>query len=440
MVVNSMSYAKYDSYKDSGVDWLGKIPSDWDLLKVKNIFRLVMKFAPKNNDCELLSVYTDIGVKPRKELEERGNRATTTDGYLIVEKGDIVVNKLLAWMGAIGLSDYDGVTSPAYDVLKPKMPIEGIFYHLLFRSPQCTSELKRHSRGIMDMRLRLYFDKFGDVVVPYPNIEVQKKIVSFLAEKTAQIDQAIALKQQQIEKLNEYKQIVIQNAVTKGLNPNVPMKDSGVEWIGDIPEHWEVKKIKEIATLKGRIGFRGYNASDLVNEDEGAITISPSNILDDKTFFEKNSYLSWKKYYESPEIMIFNDDILLVKTGSTVGKVGIVKNLNQSATINPQLLVFKKVKVNKDYLFFYLYSDFFFDLIKSNSIGSTIPTISETKIKNLPVVLPPDEEQLNILQKLRIDVDRFDKISKAYQIQIDRLKEYKNILINQAVTGKIKIY
>lgn len=137
--------------------------------------------------------------------------------------------------------------------------------------------------------------------------------------------------------------------------------------------------------------------------------------------------------------MIFNDDILLVKTGSTVGKVGIVKNLNQSATINPQLLVFKKVKVNKDYLFFYLYSDFFFDLIKSNSIGSTIPTISETKIKNLPVVLPPDEEQLNILQKLRIDVDRFDKISKAYQIQIDRLKEYKNILINQAVTGKIKI-
>ena len=242
MVVNSMSYEKYESYQASGVDWLGEIPSDWELLKVKNIFRLVMKFAPKNNDCELLSVYTDIGVKPRKELEERGNRATTTDGYLIVEKGDIVVNKLLAWMGAIGLSDYDGVTSPAYDILKPKIPIEGIFYHWLFRSPQCTSELRRYSRGIMDMRLRLYFDKFGDVVVPYPNIKVQKKIVSFLAEKTAQIDQAIALKQQQIEKLNEYKQIVIQNAVTKGLDPNAPMKNSGVEWIGNIPEHWDVKK------------------------------------------------------------------------------------------------------------------------------------------------------------------------------------------------------
>lgn len=384
--------------------------------------------------------------------ENRGGNKRKDDitAYKIARPNDIVLNSMNVIVGAVGVSKYFGAISPVYYALYAFNDLGYVpYFNWIFQNTGFQKGLLKYGKGILiklgeegkmnTIRMKISQDDLKVLQFPLPNFEKQTKIANFLDQKTAQIDQAIALKQQQIEKLNEYKQIVIQNAVTKGLNPNAPMKNSGVDWIGDIPEHWEVKKIKEIATLKGRIGFRGYNASDLVNEDEGAITISPSNILDDKTFFEKNSYLSWKKYYESPEIMIFNDDILLVKTGSTVGKVGIVKNLNQSATINPQLLVFKKVKVNKDYLFFYLYSDFFFDLIKSNSIGSTIPTISETKIKNLPVVLPPDEEQLNILQKLRIDVDRFDKISKAYQIQIDRLKEYKNILINQAVTGKIKI-
>lgn len=152
---------KYPAYKDSGQEWLGKVPEKWELKKVKNVFKLVIENAPKNNDFELLSVYTDIGVKPRKELEERGNKASTTDGYWLVKKGDIIVNKLLAWMGAIGVSNYDGVTSPAYDILRAKIKIDSNFFHYLFRNAACISELRRHSRGIMDMRLRLYFDKFG---------------------------------------------------------------------------------------------------------------------------------------------------------------------------------------------------------------------------------------------------------------------------------------
>lgn len=428
-----MSYPTYDSYKDSGVDWLGEIPSNWQLGRISAFFS-ERRQKVSDKDYPALSV-TKLGVFPQWENVAKSNDG---DNRKLVKKGDFVINSRSDRKGSSGIAKQDGSVSLINIVLKP-VNIEPRYSEYLFKSYNFIEEFYRVGHGIVADLWTTRFDDIKNSMIALPTFDEQTKIANFLDEKTAQIDQAIALKQQQIEKLNEYKQIVIQNAVTKGLNPNAPMKDSGVAWIGDIPEHWEVKKIKEIATLKGRIGFRGYNASDLVNEDEGAITISPSNILDDKTFFEKNSYLSWKKYYESPEIMIFNDDILLVKTGSTVGKVGIVKNLNQSATINPQLLVFKKVKVNKDYLFFYLYSDFFFDLIKSNSIGSTIPTISETKIKNLPVVLPPDEEQLNILQKLRIDVDRFDKISKAYQTQIDRLKEYKNILINQAVTGKIKI-
>ena len=418
-----MSYAKYESYKDSGVDWLGEIPSDWDLLKVKNIFRLVMKFAPKNNDCELLSVYTDIGVKPRKELEERGNRATTTDGYLIVEKGDIVVNKLLAWMGAIGLSDYDGVTSPAYDILKPKIPIEGIFYHLLFRSPQCTSELRRYSRGIMDMRLRLYFDKFGDVVVPYPNIKVQKKIVSFLAEKTAQIDQAISLKQQQIEKLNEYKQIVIQNAVTKGLNPNVPMKDSGVEWIGDIPEHWDVKKLKYVLkSYNKKISSRNsdlrYLGMENIISKTGEINNESAEVEGLANHFKPNH-------------------ILFGKLRPYLAKVYLA---DFEGICSTEFLVFEVLEPNNaKFLQILLLSNGFIQNIDSSTYGSKMPRANPDFINNQFIAIPPLDEQLQIINAIENKNQPIKQAIEKYQTQIDRLKEYKNILINQAVTGKIKI-
>ena len=200
--------------KDSGVEWIGQIPAHWEIIKVKNLFKLIIEPAPKNNDLELLSVYTDIGVKPRKELEERGNKASTTDGYWKVKKGDIIVNKLLAWMGAIGLSNYDGVTSPAYDILRAIKPLNPYIYHLLFRSPTCSAELKKHSRGIMDMRLRLYFDKFGNVLVPYAPISEQNEIIKYIEVEEQKINAGIELINQQIEKLKEYKTTLINDAVT----------------------------------------------------------------------------------------------------------------------------------------------------------------------------------------------------------------------------------
>jgi len=241
------TFPKYESYQDTGEDWLGKIPQHWQFLRTKNIFRLIVEPAPKNNDIELLSVYTDIGVKPRRELEERGNKASTTDGYWIVKKGDVIVNKLLAWMGAIGVSDYDGVTSPAYDILRAYKPIDSKFYHYLFRNPICISKLKQHSKGIMEMRLRLYFDEFGNIKIPYPPLEDQKRIVEFLDRTTTDIDRAIAQKQRLIELLKEQKAIVINQVVTKGLNPNVLMRDSGIEWLGKIPKYWKVCALSYVA-------------------------------------------------------------------------------------------------------------------------------------------------------------------------------------------------
>jgi type I restriction enzyme S subunit len=200
--------------KDSGVEWLGKIPKHWEVKRVKDLFNLITDIAPNDNDYQLLSIYTSIGVKPRADLEQRGNKSVTTDGYWIVKKGDFIVNKLLAWMGAIALSGYDGVTSPAYDILRKKTPLILKYYEYLFRTEAAQAEFKRNSRGIMEVRLRLYFDKFGAISVPVQSLKEQQQIVDYLDEKTQGIDAILAKIDENIVALNEFRKTLINDAVT----------------------------------------------------------------------------------------------------------------------------------------------------------------------------------------------------------------------------------
>lgn len=200
--------------KPSGIEWLGDVPEHWDLMAMKRLFRLVVEPAPDDNDHELLSLYTEIGVRPRKSLEAKGNKATTTDGYWMVKKGDLIVNKLLAWMGAIGISDYDGVTSPAYDILRQKVHLEPRYYDFLLRCGICFTEFRRYSRGIMDMRLRLYFDELGQFLMPYPSKEEQREIVEFLQQELSKFDTLTAETQRAIDLLQERRTALISAAVT----------------------------------------------------------------------------------------------------------------------------------------------------------------------------------------------------------------------------------
>ncbi len=209
-----MKYKPYPKYKKSGIAWLGDVPKHWTVLKTKYCFKLIVEPAPKNNNYELLSIYTDIGVKPRKDLEAKGNKATTTDGYWIVRKGDLIVNKLLAWMGAIGYSNYNGVTSPAYDILRSNKNISSRFYSYLFRTEIAQQEFKRWSRGIMEMRLRLYFSEFGNILLPVPTLDEQVKIVNYIEEKTKQIDTLIEKSTKAIELLKERRVALVSAVVT----------------------------------------------------------------------------------------------------------------------------------------------------------------------------------------------------------------------------------
>ena len=296
---------KYDKYKNSGVEWLGEIPEHWEILPG-------LSFIYENKDRNkgmvrntVLSLsYGKIRVKGENELT--GLVPESFETYQFVNKGDLIFRPTDLQNDTVSLrssiSEYEGIITNAYLNLRFRSKANSKFYHYFFRSIDNNKIIYGLGSGLRQNISYLDFRRFQ---FPFPPLEEQIAIAHFLDDKTAKIDQAIAIKQKQIELLNERKQILIHKAVTRGLNDTVKLKNSGVEWIGEIPEHWEVKRLKELCIAFGRIGFRGYTTSDLVGEGEGAITISPSNIKEEFMIFEKCSYLSWNKYIESPEIQIF---------------------------------------------------------------------------------------------------------------------------------------
>ena len=203
--------------KDSGVEWIGEIPAHWGVTRIKNMFEL---WNERNDEADLtkvnlISLYTDLGVVQHSDLTATtGNRAVTAEGYKIVRKHDIVVNIILCWMGAVGMSQYDGVTSPAYDIYRPLKDTNSEYYHYLFRTNRFNGECYRYGRGIMMMRWRTYSTEFRAINIPCPPAEEQKKIVTHLNEKCNKIDQLIAIKQAKIEKLEQYKRSLIYEYVT----------------------------------------------------------------------------------------------------------------------------------------------------------------------------------------------------------------------------------
>ena len=206
------------AYKPSGVEWLGDVPKHWEVRRTKSLFGLRTEKSGSAHGLELLSIYTHIGVRPRKDLEEKGNKASTTDDYWVVKQGDLIANKLLAWMGAIGVSHYSGVTSPAYDILMPIAELESDYFHHLFRTPTYLQQFKQYSRGIMDMRLRLYFDQFGRIPVAVPGVEEQRAIVDFCYKSTIGVSDKIHRATRQIDLLSEYRTRLIADVVTGKLD------------------------------------------------------------------------------------------------------------------------------------------------------------------------------------------------------------------------------
>ena len=427
-------FRPYPDYRRTDLKWFEYLPESWAIMRTKQMFRLVIEKAPANNKMELLSVYTHIGVRPRKSLEQRGNKASTTDGYWVVKEGDIICNKLLAWMGAIGASHYQGVTSPAYDILRPIKSCNTDYYHFLFRTKKYLQQFKIRSRGIMDMRLRLYFDQFGQIPIPVPPRREQDQIVAYLRAQDAHIARFIKTKRDLIKLLTEQKLRIIDHAISRGLDTAVALKASGIEWLGEVPEHWEVKPLKRWVRLNARtlgqktrpdfefryVDIGSVQTGRLVKELERIrFEAAPSRAR--RVLRQGDTIISTVRTYLKAIWYVGEDaDDLIASTGFAVLTPG--KN------------------VEPEYLGYVIQSSTFVNRVAANSIGIAYPAIAETVLGRFPVAFPPTvEEQQAIVAHIKTESAPLDDAITRTEDEIKLIREYRDRLIADVVTGQVDV-
>ncbi|KTF19549.1 restriction endonuclease subunit S [Pseudoalteromonas sp. 10-33] len=434
------SMSKYEAYKDSGEGWISKVPEHWEIKKLKHIFFEKKHTQNMSLNCGSIS-FGKVVTKDDDKIPH-----STKASYQEVLSGEFLINPLNLNYDLIslriGLSEIDVVVSAGYIVLKNKVNMsKEYFKYLLHRYD--VAYMKLLGSGV---RQTINFNHIANSLLLMPPMHEQTAIANFLDKKTAQIDEAIAIKEKQIELLKERKQIIIQQAVTQGLNPAVPMKDSGVDWIGKIPEHWnEVTKIKYISSLKGRQGWQGLKAEEYT--DEGPHVLSSAHFNNYIINWNKCPRVSYERYLMDTNIQLQIGDILLMKDGANMGKLAFVSDLPGPACLNSHLLLFRSLKdkhsgniyFNSKYMFFHMMCVEFQDYVKINGTGATFLGISQESIGNYQLCLPPMDEQEMIVSFLEKESLRYDEAISQQQAQIEKLKEYKTTLINSAVTGKIKV-
>ena len=431
-------FEKYDAYKDSGVDWIGEIPNHWCVEKSKWLFSLRKEKALKNE--EQLTASQKYGMIPQNEfMALEGRRVTqvefNSEILKHVEKGDFVIS-MRSFQGGLEYSEYTGSVSSAYVALKPITGIFSLFFKYLFKSQRYIEALQSTSNLVRDGQA-LRYDNFCMVDLFLPPIEEQMKIANFLNQRIIDIDQAIAIKEQQIALLNERKQIVIQKAVTQGLDPNVPMKDSGVEWIGQIPEYWELKKIKHVTSKIGSgVTPSGGGATYL---DEGIPLLRSQNIHFNRIDLNDVARISEKVHHSMSNSKVRKNDVLLNITGGSIGRCYFVET-SEEMNVNQHVCILRpKKNISSIFLNAVLASEVGQGQIWYFQQGGGREGLNFQALKNFDIALPPIEEQILISKKVEEIYQQFGNMNAHIQMQIEKLKEYKTTLINDAVTGKIKV-
>lgn len=429
---------RYESYKDSGVDWIGEIPSDWSIRPGLLAFSENKRNNKGMKENTVLSLsYGNIIVKPIEKLV--GLVPESFETYQIVEPGDIIIRctDLQNDQTSLrtGLAKNRGIITSAYLNLKVKKDFDSRFLHYYLHSADTTKIIYKFGSGLRQNLSFLDFKRFPVFDIPK---SLQIAIVNFLDQKTAQIDEAIAIKERQIELLKERKQIIIQKAVTQGLSPNVPMKDSGVEWIGKVPEHWEVKRIKHIGKI-----INGYAFPSEDFRESGVKVMKISNIQTMNVDWSDSSYVDefWLK--KCKQFQVFKNDLVFALTRpiiSTGIKAAII-NTDEPILLNQRNAVFRPNQMCAINWLYYiiLNRDFIGTFEMKIDITGQQPNISTVSISNLSIPVPPRHEQLTLCEFIDERCKEIDSLISGAISQIEKLKEYKTTLINSAVTGKIRV-
>lgn len=437
-------FKHYPKYKDSGVEWLGDIPSGWSITSLGSILEL--KSDKNNPSYDVLSVYREHGVIPKDSRDDNHN-VTSLDlsNYKAVNPGDFVVNKMKAWQGSMGVSKYKGIVSPAYITCNiNKQKIDCDFLHKLLRSDIYIGEYNKLSYGVRVGQWDMHYEDFKKIYTIIPPTEEQKRIAEFLDKKTAQIDQAHAQKQQMIELLKERRKIITHNAVTRGLNPDAPMKPSGIDWLGSIPAHWQIKKLKYLGNIFA--GITGKAGEDFAKEqltDRHKPFIPFTNICNNNVI-NINQYQYVKIKEIENQNTIINGDLLFLMSSETlndIGKCSLYLGNNEELYLNSfckgfRLGVYDTSPSFVNLLFQSQSYRGYFSLVGR---GFTRINIKQEYINDLPVLLPPINEQKQIVEYLDNITTKIEAAITCKQNEIEKLKEYKATLINSAVTGKIKV-
>lgn len=427
---------RYDAYKESGAEWLGDIPASWDLLPNKYIFKLKKnQVGKKSKDFVLLSL-TLNGVIERDMVNPQGKFPAEFDTYQEVKPGDFIfcLFDVEETPRAVGLSLFNGMITGAYTVFESKDTFDKNFLYYFYLNLDANKLMKPLYKGLRNTIPKERFFEFKSFIPPHKE---QTAIANFLDKKTAQIDQAIAIKEKQIELLKERKQILIQNAVTQGINPKAPMKDSRVEWIGKIPAHWEVMVINYAIDAVGDVDH--YMPPTV---EEGVPYFMTGDL---KEFISIMDFSDCKKvsFYEhkklTKKIRTTKGDVILARyaTIGTATYVDVDKDFLVSyscVTIKPKI-----TKLLGLYLFYYFKSDAFLHGIQSVVNTNTQGNVGITDLKKVKISLPPLGEQEKLVEYIAEMSQQIEATISVQLAQIEKLREYKSTLINSAVTGKIKV-
>lgn len=394
------------------MEWLGDVPEHWQIVRTKDIFNHRKEEALE--DDEIVTAFRDGQVTLRKNRRTDGfTNSIKEHGYQHINSGDLVIHEMDAFAGAIGVSDSSGKSTPVYSVCYAKNEnINHHFYSHFFRTMAKTGFINSLAKGIRVRSTEFRWNESRNVYLALPPQIDQQKIVSFLNTETTRIDNLIAKQEKLIELLEEQRKSIISHAVTKGLDPNAPMKDSGVEWLGEVPEHWKIGRLKNLLSI--------HNGSDY------------------KEFEVENSEKSYP-VYGSGGVFTYSSKYIYDQESVLLGRKG---------TINKPLYVtspfwavdtmfYSQVKrgVYGKYVY-YQALGFPYDRYSSNT---ALPSMTQTDLLNLSVTIPLISEQIGITQFLDNENAKFDNLIYKQKNLIEKLKEYRSSIISHAVTGKIDV-
>ncbi len=419
--------------RKSGIEWIADIPHDWSLERLQWHLDEINVKNRLLQTTNVLSLTNKLGVVPYEEKGNQGNKAKVDyTEYKIAYKDTIVANSMNILIGSVGLSKYQGCVSPVYYVFKEKRNNDIRFLNYIFQTTQFQRELRKFANGILEIRLRVSSDSILKQRVAIPTLAKQIKIADYLDKKCDEIDTLTTDIEKQIETLVEYKKSVITEAVTKGLDPTVPMKDSGIEWIGWIPEEWEVNRLKHLALVNPPCTVQV--------SDEDVITYTPMEFIKNGYYINNTALRgslpdSLTTYQEG--------DIVIAKVTPCFenGNIAIMDDLTSGFGMgSSELFVIRTAKIHRRYLFYFLQTQSFISAGCATMSGvAGLKRVSPYFIKNCPIPEPSYTDQARIAAYLDEKCAEINETISLKQQQLETLAEYKKSMIYEYVTGKKEV-